>query len=214
MAVLEYMIPEFEGAKVNQKNLLGCLAKEDVYIDIHLSKLSFQPDDQAALDAILNSSKFVAAAAQSPQPVQSESAALFSEGSRSFIAGQFDRAIPAYQRALELEKRQPTFTPAMWRVLVDNLAMAYGISGNLKASEELLQYGIDKDPSYPMFYYIMANAFGERNDLPGTLKYLKLALANKANMNAGESLPNPLTDDSFKRFVKNEEFRKLSAEFK
>jgi hypothetical protein len=46
MAVLEYMIPEANGEPIEQKNVFGCLAKEDVYADIHASKMAFKPADQ------------------------------------------------------------------------------------------------------------------------------------------------------------------------
>jgi len=38
-----------------------------------------------------------------------------------------------------------------WHVLVDNLAMAYGIPGDLTRSKEILEYGLAKDPTYPNF---------------------------------------------------------------
>ena len=36
-----------------------------------------------------------------------------------------------------------------WRVLVDNLGMAYGITGDLQHAEVTLNYGVSQDPSYP-----------------------------------------------------------------
>jgi|KBSSwiStaDraftv2_1062776.scaffolds.fasta_scaffold370243_3 hypothetical protein len=63
-----------------------------------------------------------------------------------------------------------------------------------------------------MFYYMLANVYGERNDLANTLKYLREVLTYKSNMIPGEKLPDPLTDNSSARFVKNDEFRKLAAQ--
>ena len=205
MAVMEYMVAEFNGVPVSQKNVFGCLVKEDVYVDIHLSKTSFQAVDQTRMMAILNSTSFVSMEA---------STALFGEGSSYFLRQQYDKAIGPYQKALDLEKKEQKLGTAQWRVLIDNLGMAYGITGNLAASEEVMKYGLSKDPTYPMFYYITANIYGERNDLPNTLKYLQLTLTYKGNTIPGEKLPDPLTDDSFTRFVKNDEFRKVAAQFK
>ncbi len=35
MAIVEFTMPEFNGAPVQQRNLFACLPKDDVYIDIH-----------------------------------------------------------------------------------------------------------------------------------------------------------------------------------
>ncbi|MEI9813766.1 MAG: hypothetical protein WDO18_14470 [Acidobacteriota bacterium] len=60
MLILEYTIEELQGQSINEKNVRACLPKDDVYIDIHLSKASFEPADQAKLDAILDSVRIVA----------------------------------------------------------------------------------------------------------------------------------------------------------
>jgi hypothetical protein len=73
---------------------------------------------------------------------------------------------------------------------------------------------LSKDPEYPMFYFLMADTVAERNDLENTLKFLRLALKFRANVIAGEKLPDPLRDDSFKRFAGNAEFKKLAAAFR
>jgi hypothetical protein len=91
----------------------------------------------------------------------------------AFRGGDYQRAVPALQAALDELNRQPAFeTSVAWRVLVDNLGMAQGISG-------------DRDK---------------------TITELKQAFALKANGIAGESMPNPATDDSFARFMTDRTF--------
>lgn len=212
---LEYMVAEAGGVPVRQRSLLGCLAKDDVYADIHLSKMRFEPADREELLTILRSASIAAAdPAASARPRTSSSLELTAAGSRFFLQREYGKAIASYQPAFDLEKKERKLTPTLWRVLIDNLAMAYGISGKESEAEEVLKYGISQDPTYPMFYYIMADVYGERNDMNKAMEYLRLALANKENVNAGETLPDPLGDDSFKRFRKNAEFRKLAAQFK
>jgi tetratricopeptide (TPR) repeat protein len=206
MAVLEYMIPQANGLAVKQKNLFGCLVKDDVYADIHISKSDFQDQDQAPLTAILRSAAFTDA--------DGDAALLFGQGSAFFLRKDFEKAIGPYQSALDREKVAPKLPQPLWRVLIDNLAMAYGITGKLDAAEDVVKYGLSKDPEYPMFYFLMADAAAERNDLENTMRYLRLALQFRANMNPGEKLPDPLTDDSFKRFAKDAEFQKLAAAFR
>lgn len=54
MDVLEYLIPKAQDVPVQQKNVVACMAKDDVYIDVHLSKAHFQPDDEAVLVDVLS----------------------------------------------------------------------------------------------------------------------------------------------------------------
>jgi len=212
--VLEYMIPEANGMPVGQKNIFGCLIKGEVYADIHLSKTPFKAADRPQLMTILNSASFVEiGGSETANSLPAGSAAFFADGNAYFERQEFDKAIGPYQQALDLEKKEQKLASAQWRVLVENLAMAYGITGKLTAADEVLKYGLSKDPTYPMFYFIVADSYGERNDLNNAMKYLRLALMYKNNVIPGEKLPDPRTDDSFARFLKNEEFKKLAAEF-
>jgi Tfp pilus assembly protein PilF len=82
----------------------------------------------------------------------------------------------------EPEKKEQKLDTSQWRVLIDNLAMAYGITGKLTAAEEVLRHGLSKDPTYPMFYFITADLHAERNDFSNTMKNLRLALKYKSNV--------------------------------
>lgn len=97
----------------------------------------------------------------------------------------------------------------MWRVLIDNLSMAYGITGNLNASEAVSRYGIAQEPEYPMFYYVLACTLAEKGDLDATIENLAKAFSLKKNMMPGDKMPDPRKDDSFKRFLKEDKFMKM-----
>lgn len=60
MEIVEYTIPEFGGAPIQQRNLFACLPKDDVYVDVHLSKPLFKPEDEKLFTEMLNSAHFVA----------------------------------------------------------------------------------------------------------------------------------------------------------
>ena len=79
-----------------------------------------------------------------------------SQGSAAYLKQDYKKAIQFYSKALELEKKEPTLEKNIWRVLVDNLGMRYGISGDNKKAKEIFEYGISKDDQYPMFYYNVA----------------------------------------------------------
>lgn len=136
---------------------------------------------------------------------------LFGRGSAFFLRRDYWNAAIYYQQALDLENKKPQLPHDQWRVLVDNLAMAYGIPGDLKRAQETLEYGLSKDPKYPSFYYTMACVYAEQNDLDRALSNLKTAFQYRRNLIPGEHMPDPRADDSFQRFKNDDQFQKLVA---
>ena len=136
------------------------------------------------------------------------------EASRYYMEGEYKKAIPLYQKALDMEKKERKLKKEFWLVMVDNLAISYGITGDVEKSMAVLEYGIKQEPTYPMFYYNMACGYGETDDEDNAIKHLRLAFKYKDNMIKGEKFPNPETDSSFKRLMKKETFRKALAEMK
>lgn len=133
-------------------------------------------------------------------------------GSAFFIKGEYENSIPPYRRALEQEKVNQTLPRDLWRVLIDNLGMAYGITGDLKKAKETFEYGLSKDPKYPMFHYNMACTYAEMDDVDKAIEYLRNAFEYRANMIKGERFPDPARDSSFSKFMKNEKFRSALKE--
>jgi tetratricopeptide (TPR) repeat protein len=145
--------------------------------------------------------------------VQREKTAMdyLREGSTYYIDGDFKKAIPPYQKAFDLEKANRTLDKTFWRVLVDNLGISYGITArttppNLKKAKEIFEYGITKDPDYPLFYYNLACTYAEMDNMDKAIEYLKLAFERKGNLIRGEKMPTPATDPSFERFIGNDKF--------
>jgi len=66
MALVEYLIPEFQGLPVQQKNVNAYLSHDGVWIDIHLSKVLATRSDQALFDAVLRSVRIEGAGATRP----------------------------------------------------------------------------------------------------------------------------------------------------
>ena len=58
MKVLEYFVPELEGRRVRQKNFFVCIPKEDVFVDIHLSKAGWQLGQEKLFAVILANLRF------------------------------------------------------------------------------------------------------------------------------------------------------------
>jgi len=199
---LEYIIPEFQGAPLQQKNLFACLIHDDVFIDFHFSKVQFKPGEEQLFMAVLQTIKF-------EEGIRRTSMDYFLSGSAYYRNRNYKSAIGPYQKSLDLEKQDPKLEQSLWRVLVDNLGMAYGITGDLDNAQAVFEYGLTKDSTYPLFYYNLACTWAERNDMEKAMTYLEKAFSYKANVIPGEQMPDPRKDDSFQRFMKNDKFREF-----
>jgi tetratricopeptide (TPR) repeat protein len=216
MEIVEFTIPEFHGAPVQQRNPFACLPKDDVYADIHLSKVLFKPQQEELFNSVLNSAHFVDKSTSTSKlmeaaPSSDAGASLddLREGNRYFLQQNFTASIAPYQKALDAEKQSHSLSNTFLRILVDNLGMAYGISGDLNRAEETLNYGVSQDPTYPMFYYNLACVSAGRNDMNKTMEFLRKAFSYKANVIFSESMPDPQKDDSFKPFMADQRFREF-----
>lgn len=145
---------------------------------------------------------------------QKSSLEYMAEGSRYYLAGDYKKAIPPYQKALDLEKQERKLERKLWIALVDNLGISYGITGDIRSSHAVFEYGISKDPTYPLFYYNMACGYGELGDEDNAIKWLRPAFKYKANMLEGERFPDPEIDSSFAKFRESDKFKKALAEMR
>lgn len=132
--------------------------------------------------------------------------------SAAYLKHDFPEAIRLYTAALDIHRKTPVLDRDTWRVVVDNLGMSYGISGDNQRAKQIFEYGISVEPGYPMLHYNRACALAELNDPDGALAELKIAFANKNNMIAGERMPDPRRDSSFSRFQHDEKFRRTVTE--
>jgi tetratricopeptide (TPR) repeat protein len=202
--VVQFIIPDFGGQRLNQKNIFACQRYDNSYIDLHLSKATYVTADDPLIASILDSMHI--------DSVQRSSTELMEQASRLYLRHDYSGAIEPYSQALELEKVNPKLEKPLWYVMIDNLGMSYGITGNLQKAQETFEYGVSKDPTYPLFYYNLACTFAEMGDAAKAGSYLKKAFEYKANTLPGEGMPDPRTDDSFKKLMKKKEFRELTEE--
>jgi tetratricopeptide (TPR) repeat protein len=213
IARVEFIVPEFQGVKVHQKNVHAYLGAGNLCAEIHLSKVAFNPDDQKLFEDFLASVKLRPDALPSAEQSQDrDSSYHFAEGSKFYLQQNYSEAENSYLKALDLNRRDHALSKDYFHVLVDNLGMSYGISGKLMQAEATFLFGLTQDPEYPMFYYNLACTYGEMDKMSDALAQLRLAYKYKANMIAGETFPDPLKDDSFRRFVDKEEFVKAVHE--
>ncbi|HEY6249895.1 MAG TPA: hypothetical protein VI685_08025 [Candidatus Angelobacter sp.] len=207
MARVEFFVAEFQGKEVKQQSLHAYLGSGNLCAEIHLSKVAFSPDDEKLFEAVLVSARLIPGEAAADGANQDKTSFDYAaEGSKSYLLKDYSAAIRSYQKAVELEKQKRSLDQTQFRVVIDNLGIAYGITGDISRSMETLKYGISQDPEYPMFYYNMACGYGELGKMEESLEQLRLVYKYKANMIAGEVLPDPLNDSSFRKFVKDKKF--------
>jgi len=204
MAIIEYITPEHEGVKINHKNINAYMVKDNVWIDIHISKVNFKEKELKNLYSLLDSVKFF-------KKDMNLSFALFIAATQEYHEKNYPEAIKYYINLIqnELKNDRLTIPKHYLRMAIDNAGMALGMSGNLEQAKKMFELGLTIDPEYPLFYYNLACAHAEMDDLDNTIINLDLCLKYKENLVAGEQLPDPGSDDSFQRYSENERFKEV-----
>jgi len=130
-------------------------------------------------------------------------------GQSLYMQKKYAESIAPFEKARELETSGMKLNSDQHRILIDQLVIAYGISGNLKKVHALLDDAIRQDPDYPLNYYNLACAFAGEGDKAKMLANLSLAFQRKDHVIQSEQLPDPRTDDSFQNYVHDTDFVKL-----
>lgn len=130
-------------------------------------------------------------------------------GQALFEQSKFLEAIGPYEKARSLEKSGGKLTPDQSRILTDQLAIAYGMTGELKKVHALLEDAVQQDPEYPLNYYNLACASAEEGDKPKMLANLSLAFKYKDHALKGEQVPDPRADSSFRSYLQDPDFVRL-----
>lgn len=138
--------------------------------------------------------------------------AHFYLGQTLFKEEQYAAAATSFQKAHDLEKDGDGLSVVQHRILTDQLVIAYGIGGDLKKAHALLDDAIKQDPEYPLNYYNLACAFAEDGDKAKLLTNLSLAFQYKKNVLSGEQMPDPRSDSSFQKYVRDPDFVKLMTD--
>jgi tetratricopeptide (TPR) repeat protein len=206
IAAVEYVIPEIQASAIRQKNVHAYLGARDLCAEVHLSKVLWEPEQQKLFDDVLATVRLLPDESAAKDQSNDLATRYVTEASKLYMQHDYAKAAERYQKALDLEKKNRTLSDSFFRVLVDNLGLSYGISGKLNEAKEVFEYGITQDPEYPMFYYNLACDYGEMGKMNESLEQLRLAFKYQVNVIPGEALPDPLTDDSFRNFVKDKKF--------
>jgi Tetratricopeptide repeat len=203
MEIVRFRVPKFQQQPVNLTDMHGYLAGGELWAEIHVSETGSRTRGRV-LEELLSTGRMLPAYVPGVMD-------YFQFGEVDFRAKKYDKAAAYYQKALDLNAAGEQLDATLWKVLVDQLGMSYGISGDLERSKKVFEAAIAKDPSYPMFYYNLACAEAESENLDAALKNIQLAFDRRRNIIAGEHMPDPRTDDSFARFKNEKRFQELMA---
>jgi tetratricopeptide (TPR) repeat protein len=198
-----YFVESMASAPVHQQNLFGFFGDASTCAEIHISKSLYKPADEALMKTVLDHFHYEA----SYQPTTED---YFILGSIFFSKlSNPKNAAPYYQRAFD---SLPSGPPAdeksliLRRVLVDQLVMSYGMTGDLKQSRAVANKAITEDPDYPLNYYNLACADAEQGKTADAKLHLQQAFDRKANTLPGETLPDPTKDDSILKLKEDKTF--------
>lgn len=205
--VVEYTAVEYEGKKFIQKNINAYYSKNGYWVDIHMSKMVKNTEQEPAFGQVLASVKFV----ENYEPTRS---CCFRYGSVYYLAGNYPGAIKWYQKLYDMEKNERQLDLAFWRVAVDNLGMSYGMSGDIKRSREIYLAALEKDPEYCAFYYNLACGYAEEGDYEKAMLNLEKAVKFQDNLVLGDNFPDPSTDTSFTKYKDDKRFKDILKQIK
>jgi hypothetical protein len=212
-ATIAYTTPKFRDVEINQRNVQVHYFKEGFWIDVHMSKVQFEPADQKLFDTFIGSLAFAKKSAET-NAREAGVLKMWAEAGMAFHGNDFAKAKEIYGTVLTMEQQERTLTQSYWKVLVDNLGMAQAMTGDLPGAEKTFMYGASADPTYAMFHYNLACTYAEMEDLERTIPALRRAIALRANMIDGERFPDPERDSSFERFRDDVSFRAVIDEMK
>ena len=202
-AYLEFMINEHDGKQVFQKNLVEYISGEDIWACIQVSTMPYKEEDYAKLKKVLDSASII-------DHYGENCYSYWNLGNDLYLnKNDYNKAIEAYEKARGLESKKTQLDKYTWIIMMDNLGMAYGMTGKLDKAIEIFNAGIKRYPEHPLFYYGLACAYAEKRDLEASLVHLDNAYKRRGHIFFGEKLANPMTDDSFKPFWNNKKLKSL-----
>jgi tetratricopeptide (TPR) repeat protein len=206
VALVEYIVKEYRGIQVNQKNINAYLSQHGYWVDVHLSRGDFKPDDAAKLQAIVKSIRFNDHFA----PTTAEWA---NWGCFFMSKTNYADALRCNEKGWAQEQSHPTLSRKQRVFLLNNLIVSHGNLGNNEKAKTLSELGLRLEPEYPSFYYDLACAQAELGNKAQALESLKKTLQNKAKLFSDDELPDPKTDSSFSKYSNDPDFVKLVSEW-
>jgi tetratricopeptide (TPR) repeat protein len=194
------LVAEFAGIKPLDTNFFAFAATPSVCAEIHISSATEKPMPIDQLQALLPKFQFQ----PDYMPLSSDYAKL---GSLLYSAAKdYASAAVYYQRAWDTLPPDDPHHAMLFRYLTDQLAMSYGMSGDLARSRATNESAIARDPDYPLYYYTLACADAEEGNAAAARAHLQQAFDRRTNTLPGEKMPDPTHDDSIVKLKHDKAF--------
>lgn len=189
------------------------LVRDDTWVTVSLTSMkSIGEKEEELLHSVLDSMRFV----DTSRP--STSFDYFHKGLLLYQSKEFQKAIAPYRSALDLERRERRLDVESWRRLVENLSNAYGAVDDLAAAKEVIEYGLQQEPTYGFFHYTLARIHAASNDLAATVASLEKAFQYRPRPDKffiiGLPFYDPNHDRVFDRFKGDENFKRALQAWK
>jgi tetratricopeptide (TPR) repeat protein len=198
LAVASFFLASMADAKVEQENLFGVSASATTCAEIHISMVSYKATDEPTLSDDLETFTFEPDYVASAQDYYNLATLFYRLGNAYAGAAIY------YQRTLDTLPAGTALNAR--RLVIDQLSMSYGISGQIEQSRAVNQAAIQTDPDYPLYYYNLACADAEQRKTTDAKLHLQQAFDRKANTLPGEHLPDPTQDESIMKLKKDKDF--------
>ncbi|WP_141224002.1 tetratricopeptide repeat protein [Granulicella pectinivorans] len=202
LATHSYLLSGYGEMKMEQQNLFGFFGDASTCFEVHVSKVSYEPGDQAMMEAELDRFAFDAGYQPTTMDYFQQAEILFRALQKPGAAAFYYRAALDSVPVEGMDARQVM----QRRVLTDQLVMSYGMTEQFKKSRELATQAIQLDPEYPLNYYNLACADAEQGHAADARAHLQQAFDRKANVLPGEKMPDPARDSSFQKLKKDAAF--------
>ena len=124
-----------------------------------------------------------------------------------FRQDKYAAAVIPYERCVETDGHK--LSSDQHRVLIDQLAMSYGIAGDLKKQHDLLEDAIRQESWLLPELLQSGLRFSEEGYKGKVLSEPLLAFQPGPRPPRGKDARNPRADSSFQKYVRDEDFIKL-----
>lgn len=206
MAFVEHDTKEFKGKRIDYHSMNIYMSIHGYWVDIHISKVGYEEKDKLLFEKVFNSVKTI-----EPRPIIREETFMFA--SSAYYNKNYKSAIKQYKSVLEPDTAVISIDTIIWYVTVDNLGMAYALTGDYGNAKKVFEYGIKLEPNYPNFYYSLACTYAELSDLDNALKNLEITYSKKDKVLKTEKVPNAAKDPSFQKYRNDEKFKALLTKY-
>jgi len=195
-----FLVTSKAGVKASEQHVYGVVANRDTCAEIQVEKTDYSAADDAAIQAALQTVNLDADYA----PVSIDyylTATLFQQLSqgRGFLG-----MATYYQRALDT---MPADAPVVIRRnVIDQLSTSYDRSGQADKGRAANEAAIKTDADYPLYYYNLARIDAEDFKAAEAKAHLQQAWDRKANLPAGQQMPDPTQDPSLQKLKVKSDF--------